>query len=88
MNTHVNDIKWPNCDLIVYKEHEGLSTYYAKHKRDLPKPNYPMPVTMYDADISIMHLSLSACRYSNDGPCCICIDKWLEELGYNFGYED
>lgn len=28
---------------IVYKEHDGLSTFYVKHKRDLPKPNYPMP---------------------------------------------
>lgn len=31
---------------IVYKEHEGLSTFYAKHKRDVPRPNYPVPATL------------------------------------------
>lgn len=35
---------------IVYKEHDGLSTFYVKHKRDLPKPNYPMPAR-YHVDL-------------------------------------
>ena len=55
----INMSNQPPANFIVYKEHDGLSTFYARHKRDLPKPNYPVPAIplrvmhpwYWDADI-------------------------------------
>ena len=41
--------------MIVYKEYEGLSTYYVKDKRDVPKPNYPVPAIRYVAEWAPMY---------------------------------
>ena len=38
--------------MIVYKEYEGLSTYYVKDKRDVPKPNYPVPAISISIDLA------------------------------------
>lgn len=52
---------------IVYKEHEGLSTFYAKHKRDVPRPNYPVPAIL---QCQWCGSATDVCDYNGDGYWC------------------
>lgn len=44
---------------------------------------FPVPATRNTADISIDWMYLSMCPYT-DGPCLICIEKYIDSIEYVF----
>lgn len=73
------DCKQPaDCGSYVCHTH---SVAYLLGKQP---PNYPVPATMHDANIAIMHLSLRSYCANGNGPCNACIDEYIDAVDYYF----
>lgn len=58
-----------------------------RYRQGKAKPNYPMPATIDNAESAMNWINLGACPYYwRDGktPCSSCIDKFIDQLLYDF----
>lgn len=57
---------------------------YAKGKKPA---TYPMPATLDNGETASAWLILSSCPHK-DGPCWACLDKWEDQMLYDFPFLD
>lgn len=58
-------------------------TWTVAYELGYRSPNYPMPATLDDAESALNWLMLSSCPHK-DGPCNICIGKFIDQILYDF----
>lgn len=56
--------------------------WYGSYYLGYRKPNYPMPVTIEQADMTTNYRWLCGHCPEPNGPCKVCIDEWIDAIEY------
>lgn len=90
---HWSEERWPDGEIaikastFVRHNRKRVDPWFARYVQGKEPPNYPMPVTLDNAETATNWFVLSSCPHK-DGPCWACLDKWEDQMLYDFPFLD
>lgn len=61
------------------------TTWAIAYTKGIREPNHPLPVTIGNAETATNWLILSSCPHIG-GPCWACLDKWEDQMIWDFPF--